>query len=82
MKQFTRTYLPEEIKYNGNTYKCNAAISGSMNANYTSPNAIALTLKKEGRKAVLVNVLSRNLKGKTDLHGRPYQPTKHIFTTN
>ena len=40
----------------------------------------AATLRKEGRKAVLVNVMSKNLRGKTDLHGKPYQPTKWIFT--
>ena len=80
MKQYSRTHLPDCIEYNGETYKVNIEISGAMRDNNTPVNAIAATLRKEGRKAVLVNVLSKNLRGKTDLHGRAYQPTKWIFT--
>ena len=40
------------------------------------------TLKMEGRKAILVNVLGINLKGRTDLWGKSYQPTKHIYTND
>ena len=29
--------------------------------------------------SIQVNVLSRNLKCKTDLYGREYSPTKHYF---
>lgn len=29
---------------------------------------------------VLLRVLSRNLRGKTDLHGRPYTPNEWIYT--
>lgn len=81
MKQFSRTYLPDEMKYNGETYKANAAITGAMIANNTSLKTIEGTLKKEGRKMVVVNVLSKNLKGKTNLWGQPYKPQPHIFTT-
>jgi hypothetical protein len=81
MKQFSRTYLPDEMKYNGETYKAAAGITSAMIANNTSLKIIENTLKKEGRKMVVVNVLSKNLKGKTDLHGKPYQPQKHIYTT-
>ena len=80
MKQYSRTHLPDFIEYNGETYKVNIEISGAMRDNNTSFNTIAATLRKEGRKAVLVNVMSKNLRGKTDLHGKPYQPTKWIFT--
>ena len=80
MKQYSRTHLPDSIEYNGETYKVNIEISGVMRDNNTSFNTIAATLRKEGRKAVLVNVMSKNLRGKTDLHGKPYQPTKWIFT--
>ena len=82
MKTFNKTYLPEVIEYAGATYKVNGAISGAMKENNTSLSTIAITLKKEGRKAVLVRVLSKSLRGKTDLHGKPYQPTKWIYTTN
>lgn len=82
MKQFSRTYLPDEVKYNGEIYKANARITSAMIANNTSLRTISETLKKEGRKMIVVNVLSRRLRGMTNLHGKPYQPTKHIFTTN
>ncbi len=81
MKQYNKTYLPDAITYNGNEYKANARITSSMIANNTSVRVISETLKKEGRKMIVVNVLSKNLKGKTDLYGKPYQPNKHIFTT-
>lgn len=29
--------------------------------------------------SIQVNVLNRNLKGKTDLYGNQYKPTKHYF---
>lgn len=81
MKTFNSVYLPDAIQYNGASYKANAAITSAMIANNTSLKIIENTLKKEGRKMVVVNVLSKNLKGKTDLHGKPYQPQKHIYTT-
>lgn len=80
MKKLNKTFLPDEIEYNGETYKRNSFISIAMGLNNTSESVIASTLKKEGRKCVLVNVLSKNLKGKNDIHGKPYKPTKWIFT--
>ena len=80
MKQFSRTYLPDEVKYNGEIYKANARITSAMIVNNTSLKTISATLKKEGRKAICVNVLSKNLKGKTDLYRQPYKPMQHIFT--
>lgn len=81
MKTFNKTFLPDSIDHKGNSYKRNIPISFAMNSNDTSTAIIAATLKKEGRKGVLVNVLATQLKGKTDLHGQPYKPTKWIFTT-
>lgn len=81
MKKFSRTFLPETIQYNGQTYFRNIAMSGAMNANRTPHSTIQGTLKLENRKCILVRVLGRNLKGKLDLHNKPYQPTEWIFTT-
>lgn len=81
MKTFKKDHLPESITYNGKIFKYNAHVSGAMNANGTMPNSIERELKKQERSSVLVLVLSKNLKGRTDLHGNPYQPSKHIFTT-
>lgn len=82
MKTFNRTYLPDTINYNGQTYYRNVGMSGAMKADKTPLKTIAATLKQQGRKAVLVKVLSKNLKGKLDLHQKPYQPTEWLFTTN
>lgn len=81
MKTFNKSSLPDTIEYNGSIYKLNVSISSSMHLNDTPIATISATLKKEGKKAVLVICMSKNLKGKTDLHGKPYQPTKWIYTT-
>lgn len=82
MKQYNKTYLPDAITYNGNEYKAAAGITSAMIANNTSLQTISETLKKEGRKMIVVNVLSKRLKGVTDLHGNLYKPSKYIFTTD
>ena len=61
MKQYSKTHLRDCIIYKGETYKVNIEISGAMRDNNTPVNTIAATLRKEGRKAVLVNVLSRSV---------------------
>lgn len=80
MKTFKKTYLVESINYNGEVYTKNTVISSSMNASRTRPEKIIEALKTTGKKGVLVEVLSNSLKGKTDLHNKPYQPTKWIYT--
>lgn len=81
MKTFNKTHLPESIRYNGQTYTHNSAISAGMMHSGTSPQKVIEAARSTGKKAVLVKVLSNNLKGKTDLHGNQYKPTSHIFTT-
>jgi len=63
MKNFNRTYLPDAINYNGETYTYKPSDQNN-------------TLKKH----ICVSVLSRNLKGKTDLFNRPYTANKFIYT--
>lgn len=82
MKTFNKTFLPEEIIYNGDKYVLNSQISSAMNLNRTNPKTIVETLKKQDRKAVLVQVLSNKLKGKSDLYGNTYKPTQWIFTND
>lgn len=81
MKTFNRTFLTDTINYNGETYHNNPFISAAMELNNTKLKDIATELKKQGRKAILINCLSKNLKGKKDLYGQPYKPTRHIYTT-
>jgi len=81
MKQYNKTYLPDEITFNGESYKANGRISTAVMLNNTSLKTVQNTLKMEGRKMIVVNVMSKSLKGKSDLYGHPYKPNKHIFTT-
>jgi hypothetical protein len=80
MKTYNKTFLPDSINYLGIELKMNSFISSAMMLNNTNPKTIIETLKKENRKAVLVNVLSKNLKGRADLYGKQYQPTKWIYS--
>ena len=70
MKIFNRTNLPLNIKYNNNTYKFNAKASGIYSVSKQTPL----------NKFVFVDVLSRNLRNRTNLHGQPYNPSRFIFT--
>ena len=63
MKNFNRTYLVEQINYNGETYTY-------------KPSEQTDLLKKH----ICVSILSRNLKGKTDLFNRQYTANKFIYT--
>lgn len=82
MKTFRRTSLPDEITYNGETYALNIKVSRLTELSRSNPKTIIERLKRQGTKAILVKVLSNNLKGKTDLYGKPYEPTNWIFTNN
>lgn len=81
MKTYKKTFAPEEIKYNGDTYTLNAEISGSMKASQTSAKKAIEALKTTGKKGVLVQVMSARLKGVRDLHGNLYKPSEFIYTT-
>lgn len=63
MKNFSRTYLVDVIKYNGEKFTY-------------QPTEVNNPTKKH----VCINVLSKNLKGKTDLFGQPYKATKFIYS--
>lgn len=85
MKTFNKDYLPETISYNNETYYNNTDVKYTLEIGKelsdTKLETINTNLKKEGRKMVIVKVLSKNLRGKTDFHGQLYKPTVWIFTT-
>jgi len=81
MKTFKKDHLPEEVSHNGETYRCDNAITIDYRANKTNGRDLKKRFKKQGIKAVIVSVLSRKLVGKQDLHGKPYKPSIWIFTT-
>lgn len=71
MKKFSRTSLPEVIRYNNKTYKVNISLSTDYMLKHNP------VLPKD---AIIVEVLSRRLRGKIDFHGKPYTPSSFIFT--
>ena len=77
MKTFNKTYLPDSVTYNGLNYTLEQSC-----ANEHSCKLDAMDLMCKGKKVVRVNVLSKNLKGKTDLFGQPYRPTIWLFSHN
>lgn len=79
-KEFNRISLPESITYNGEVYTLDARVSAKASIDRTSMNAVQRDLKTKGIKMVVVNVLSKNLRCRTDLYGRAYNVQKHIFT--
>ena len=71
MKTITRANLPEQVKYNNKVYQFNGELSGEYSVN---------KLTALPNDAIKVAVLSRRLRGKTDLHGNFYKPSIFIFT--
>lgn len=82
MKIFRKTSLPVEIIYNGEKYVLDMMISKLMDLSRSNPKVIIERLKRQGKRAILVEVLNNRLKGKTDIYGKPYESTKWIFINN
>lgn len=76
MKQFTRTGLTH-IKYNGHLFTpvCKYFITKADKISFINE------CKEQGIKVISVLVLSKNLKGKRDLHGNYYQPSEWLYTS-
>ena len=60
------TSLPKQIKSKGLIFKFYSAL----------PTEKKLPLNVKFRA---ISVLAKNLRGKTDLHGKPYQPQSYLF---
>jgi len=69
-RTFKRASLPTVIKYNNVEYGMNAEYSSLYGQGKLFPTC----------NHIRVHVLSTHAKGKRDLHGNLYQPTKWIFT--
>ena len=72
MKTFNRTYLPDSIEYKGKKY----------NRDLDSTVAYRAGRRFNAQNAIQINVLEKNLRGKTDLHGLPYKAHSYIFTAS
>lgn len=64
----TYSHLPEKLTFRGTDFKMNPEFSAIKRP------------PQDGQRYRIIYVISRNLKGKTDLFGKPYQPTKWIYT--
>lgn len=80
MKTYRKNYLPDTLLYNGITLYYNAPLTVSATLNRTKLSTIQREFKREGRTVVAVKVLAASLRGKTDLHGKPYEANTHFFT--
>jgi len=69
MRTIRRTSLPKSIKYYGRGY--------TKNTNDFFDNPLGFGPGKH----ITVEVLSSKLKGKLNVHGKPYLPTLWIFTS-
>jgi len=67
MKTFRRTFLPEELNYNGNKYTLSNNDTRFITVGNMKPETIIENLRYKGKKGVLVEVLSRRLAGVRDL---------------
>lgn len=72
---------PDTLIINDTILKNNvdADLQGYPHTNRQKHN-IAAELKAQGLTVCIVEVLSRNLKGKTDLHNQPYKPSVFIYS--
>lgn len=65
-------YLPDQITEKNTTFKMLLGFS------HIAKNADLKRLAN-GKKFRTVHVLAKNLRGKTDLHGRLYEPSKWLY---
>jgi len=70
IKHMSKTYLPETITHLGIVFK---------RYNSLDVSGVAKNLQELGKRVIVLSVLSKNLKGRTDLYGKPYQPIRWIF---
>lgn len=70
MKQYNKTHCPDSIEYNGEIYKMDIAATHEYREG----------VKLASSYHIRVNVLSKNLKGRTDLHGNLYKANIFIYS--
>jgi hypothetical protein len=77
MKVFHHDHLPNSVEYNGGTYVYNPLLDVSLKSN---PAIKTPEIKQLTKQAICVMVLEKQLKGRKDLHNRPYKPRPYYFT--
>ena len=82
MKTFNRNNLPEFIKYNKRVYRVNSNPVANKCLTIVSDDIVKTLELMLNKHIVIVNVLSKHLKGRTDLHDKLYEPTHWIFISD
>lgn len=80
MKTFKRASLPDSITYKGKVLKLNTEESAKFSLGTSTEKSISRWLFCIDKTCCKVEVMHRNLKGKTDLYGQPYKPSLFIFS--
>lgn len=81
MKLFYKCNLPDFVKYNSRIYRNNRELTNQVRDPFTFQiKHTGLSDSLKGHKVILVHVLARNLRGKTDLHGNLYKGSTWVFT--
>lgn len=75
MKEFNRASLPEQISYNNREFhRIRQTERKDIITSYCQQRGKNIQL-------IQVNVLHRRLKGREDLHGKPYQPSVFYYSS-
>ena len=79
MKTYHKSHcLP--ITHNNEVYTIDIQISALVKTPNGSLDDAKTKMKELGLKGIIVMAMHPNLKGKRDIHGRPYTPNLWIFT--
>lgn len=71
------TALPQSpYTYCGHEY---TRYQGNRHSAHESAESTARRLEDRGDKVLIIKVLATKLKGKTDIHGKPYEPQLYVF---
>ena len=75
MKNISKSYLPDNVTHNKKLYSFLTGVDSYVE----SKDFIIQFAKAKGYSLIQVNSLSKNLKGRLDLHGREYKPLRYLF---
>lgn len=74
----TRSFydLPETITHNKKLY---TRVKSDFDHDMSTQEKVKI-LESEGKLVLVAKVLPRNLRGKQNLHNKPYRPSEFLFT--
>ena len=82
MKIFNRTSLPKIIIYNSRIYRLNSSVVANRCLTNVTKETVETLECSINKHIVIVNVLSNRLRGKSNIHNKPYEPTHWIFISD